>query len=172
MSEFKDYIKSATQPIRAYVRGEDLSYITVSADDNPEIDGGMIAMNPYDSSDKWFISQKFFDENYVEVKMEKTLHNSTVDGARKNVSDLIVYGNGDTFKLICKASSKAEGWMKSTKAMEIEGCGCIVQVTTQQGDNVSEALTFVPLVKIEEIDGDKSNGRKLVALFPSVPVTG
>ena len=95
----------------------------------------------------------------------KTLHNSTVSGARKNVSDLIVFGNGDTFKLICKASSAAEGWMKSTKAMEIEGVGCVVQVTTQQGDNVSEALTFVPGVKIEEIDGDKRNGRKIVSIL-------
>ena len=98
----------------------------------------------------------------------KTLNNSTVDGARKNVSDLIIYGNGDTFKLICKASSKSEGWMKSTKAMEIEGGGCVIQVTTQQGDNVSEALTFVPLVKIVEIDGDVQNGLKIVSLYPPV----
>ena len=96
--------------------------------------------------------------------MGKTLHNSTVSGAKTNVSDLNVFGNGDSFKLICKASSKSEGWMKSTKAMEIEGVGCVVQVTTQQGDNVAEALTFVPGVKIELIDGDKKNGRKLVSI--------
>lgn len=78
----------------------------------------------------------------------KTLHNSDVSGARKNVSDLIVFGNGDLFELLSKASSESEGWMKSTKAMEISGVGCVVQVTTQQGDNVSEAVTFVPGVKI------------------------
>ena len=94
----------------------------------------------------------------------KTLHNSTVSSARTNVSDLNVFGNGDTFKLICKASSKSEGWMKSTKAMQIDGVGCVVQVTTQQGDNVSEALTFVPNVKIELINDDKVNGRKLVKI--------
>jgi nitrate reductase NapAB chaperone NapD len=38
--------------------------------------------------------------------------------------------------------------MKSTKAMEIKGVGCVVQVTTQQGNNVAEALTFVPGVEI------------------------
>ncbi|MGL4520321.1 MAG: hypothetical protein ACRCUJ_11790 [Phocaeicola sp.] len=96
--------------------------------------------------------------------MEKTLHNSTVSQAKQNVSDLITFGDGDTFLLICKASSKSEGWMKSTKAMQIDGVGCIVQVTTQQGNNVAEALTFVPNVKIELIDGDKANGRKLVAI--------
>ena len=76
--------------------------------------------------------------------MNKTLHNSTVSKAKENVSDLVVYGNGDTFQLICKASSKKEGWMKSTKAMEIRGSGCVVQVTTQQGESVAEALVFVP----------------------------
>ncbi len=97
--------------------------------------------------------------------MSKTLHNSTVSGASKNVSDLVVYGNGDTFKLICKASSKSGGWMKSTKAMQIDGVGCLVQVTTQQGNNVAEALTFVAGVKIELIDGDKDNGRRLVSIY-------
>lgn len=100
----------------------------------------------------------------VEVTtVEKTLHNSTVSGAKKNVSDLVTYGNGDTFQLLCKASSKKEGWMKSTKAMEIHGKGCLVQVTTQQGDNVAEALEFVPGVRIMPIvAGDPSKGRKLV----------
>jgi hypothetical protein len=91
--------------------------------------------------------------------MDKTLHNSDVSGARQNVKDIKVFGDGDQFKLLCKASSAVEGWMKSTKAMEIEGVGCVVQVTTQQGQNVAEAVTFVPGVKIE---GDATNGRRLV----------
>ena len=94
----------------------------------------------------------------------KTLHNSTVSGALTNVKDIVVFGDGDTFKLLCKASSKDEGWMKSTKAMEIAGVGCVVQVTTQQHNNVAEALTFVPGVKIELIADDKANGRRLVSL--------
>ena len=92
--------------------------------------------------------------------MNKTLHNSDVSGAKENVSDLVVFGNGDMFQLLCKASSKAEGWMKSTKAMRIPGVGCLVQVTTQQGDNIAEALELVPGVKIaDEVCGE---GRKLV----------
>ena len=42
------------------------------------------------------------------------------------------------------------------------GKGCVVQVTTQQGDNVAEALVFVPDATIADIDGDKTNGRRLV----------
>ena len=97
----------------------------------------------------------------------KTLHNSTVSGAHENVKDLKVVGNGDSFKLLCEASSEEEGWMKSTKAMEIKGIGCIVQVTTQQRNIdgnyvVAEALTFVPNVVIVE---DENDGRKLVSMF-------
>ncbi len=97
--------------------------------------------------------------------MEKTLHNSDISGARKNVKDINVVGNGDMFLLLCKASSKAEGWMKSTKAMEVPH-GCLVQVTTQQRGldgtyAVAEALAYVPGVRIED---DENNGRKLVAL--------
>lgn len=93
----------------------------------------------------------------VETKL-KSLGNSDISGAKQNVKDLKVVGNGDAFKLLCKVYSQAEGWMKSTKAYEIQGVGCIVQVTTQQGSNVAEAVTFVPGVEIIE---DENGGRKL-----------
>jgi len=100
---------------------------------------------------------------------EKTLHNSDVSGARVNVPDIKVVGDGDLFQLLCKASSQSEGWMKSTKAMQVP-TGIVVQVTTQQRNPdgsyaVAEALTFVPdpagcdgLV----IGPDKNGGRKIV----------
>ena len=88
----------------------------------------------------------------------KTLHNSDISGAKKNVKDIQVFGNGDLFQLISKASSSNEGWMKSTKAMDIPGVGCVIQVTTQQGVNIAEALTFVPNVKIE----GEAGSRKIV----------
>ncbi len=96
----------------------------------------------------------------------KTLVNTDANGASKNVKDIIFWGNGDTFKLISKASSVAEGWMKSTKAMQIDGVGCVVQVTTQQGNNIAEAVTFVPGVAIQEINDmtGKIIERKLVKL--------
>lgn len=93
--------------------------------------------------------------------VEKTLDVTNVADAAAKVSDIKVVGNGDSFALLCKASSKEQGWMKSAKACEIPGVGCIVQVTTQQGSNVAEALTFVPGVKIE---ADVNDGRKLVAI--------
>ena len=95
--------------------------------------------------------------------MEKTLNNTDISGARQNVPDIKVVGNANSFRLLCKASSQAEGWMKSTKAMEVPG-GCVVQVTTQQKNPdgsyaVAEALTYVPAVQIVD---DENNGRKLI----------
>ena len=95
-------------------------------------------------------------------KTPKTLDSLNVSTSGVKVPDVRVYGDPDIFRLLCKASSKSEGWMKSTKAMEILGAGCVVQVTTQQGDHVAEALTFVPGVRIEPIGGDEANGRQLV----------
>lgn len=92
----------------------------------------------------------------------KTLHNSDISGARTNVPDIQIFGNGDMFQLLCKASSKVEDWMKSTKAMYIPGVGCVVQVTTQQGEHVAEAVCFVPGVKIA--DNPTGEGRQLIAI--------
>ena len=98
-------------------------------------------------------------------QQEKTLHNADISGARKNVPDIKVVGNGDMFRLLCKASSQREGWMKSTKACQVHS-GCLVQVTTQQFNygnatySLAEALAFVPGVKIV---ADANGGCKMVA---------
>lgn len=93
----------------------------------------------------------------------KDLGITEVRGAKANISDLVVYGDGDTFGLLCKASSQEQGWMKSTKVANVPG-GCIVQVTTQQRNPdgsyaVAEALSFVPGVKLDR----EANPRRLVA---------
>lgn len=84
---------------------------------------------------------------------EKSLGNTDQNTCRSNVSDVVIFGE-DLFKLLSKASSVKEGWMKSTKAVEVDN-GCIVQVTTQQKNidltySVAEAVTFVPSVRIKE----------------------
>lgn len=95
---------------------------------------------------------------------EKDLGITEIRGAKANIPDISVYGDGDTFALLCKASSKSQGWMKSTKVCNVPG-GCIVQVTTQQKNPdgsyaVAEALTFVPGVHIDTA----SEPRQLVGI--------
>jgi pyruvate/2-oxoglutarate dehydrogenase complex dihydrolipoamide acyltransferase (E2) component len=96
---------------------------------------------------------------------EKMLDISEVKEAKKNISDLVTYGNGDTFALLCKASSQEQGWMKSTKVCNVPD-GCIVQVTTQQKNPdgsyaIAEALTYVPNTQID-LDGNPFCDRKLI----------
>lgn len=97
------------------------------------------------------------------VSEEKPVGITTIEEATQVISDIEVFGDGDLFQLICKASSKSQGWMKSTKAMQIHNSGCVMQVTTQLKNpdgsySVAEALTYVPGAKII-IDGD---GNKLI----------
>ena len=77
----------------------------------------------------------------------KELNVTSIDDAKKKINDIEVFGNGDLWKLVCKASSKSQGWMKSTKAIELDS-GLLVQVTTQQGNNIAEAITYVPSAKL------------------------
>lgn len=69
MSEFKQYRKKQLQEMRCYVPGEDLAGISVSAPDQklPSLDGGMIARNPQNHEDQWYIAAKFFADNYEPV---------------------------------------------------------------------------------------------------------
>lgn len=100
----------------------------------------------------------------------RTLGNTDVNDARDNARDVEVFGDGDMFKLLSKAHSDNDGWMKSTKALEINGVGCVVQVTTQQGSNVAEAVCFVPGVKIHvtgRSEDGKVTGRELVGINAS-----
>lgn len=77
------------------------------------------------------------------VMNDKDLSNKNTADAKATTSDIKVTGNPDVWRLLCKASSQNQGWMKSTKVMALGERGCIVQVSTQQGENVAEALTFV-----------------------------
>lgn len=96
---------------------------------------------------------------------EKTLNTPNSEVKWGLPDDIKMVGCCDMFQLLCKASSQAEGWMKSTKALDIQGGGgCVVQVTTQQRNSddsyaVAEALTFVPGVHLE---GDRGRTVKLV----------
>lgn len=63
---WKKYRKSALQEMRPYVVGEDLSNVSVSDVDIPE-KGGMIARNPLNHEDQWYVAKDFFLKNYEEV---------------------------------------------------------------------------------------------------------
>ena len=122
---------------------------------------------PYSWTEEMFepIEKEKTLEEEKTIMREKMLDISEVKQAKDNISDLKVYGDGDTFQLLCKASSQEQGWMKSTKVCNVHN-GCIVQVTTQQRNPdgsyaVAEALSFVPDVNID----NTTEPRKLVPII-------
>jgi len=149
---YTDYVKKGSQQMRPYIEGEDMAGISIG--EGVEIGpGGMVAVDSKNPEDKWYIPKNFFEENYAPAGFEKSLGNTDQDACRKNVTDVVIFGE-DLFKLLSKASSNKEGWMKSTKAMETP-TGCVIQVTTQQRNpdgsySVAEALTNMRGVKIVE----------------------
>ena len=109
--------------------------------------------------------------------------------SKTNISDTEIWGNPDTFLLLTRVHYKKDRLIKTTKAMQIDGIGCVVQVTTQQLNDtgmlpmlnngglaldaetikasvIAEALTFVPGTKIAESLDEKGKviSRKLVSI--------
>jgi hypothetical protein len=101
-------------------------------------------------------------KDLIKNKAEEVIEEVVIE---KQVSDVETWG-GDSFKLLSKISSKREGWMKSTEAMQIDGLGCIVQVTTQRGGTITEDIEFVPGVRIKEEKNEDRvvTSRKLLKL--------
>lgn len=70
---WKKYRKTTLQEMRPYIPGEDLTGISINAEDTPE-EGGMIARNAENHKDQWYVSKVFFEENYepANLTIERT----------------------------------------------------------------------------------------------------
>jgi len=60
---YKQYKRKGLSEMRPYVLDEDLSDISVSAEDDPPNDMGMIARNPKNNADQWYVARKYFEDN-------------------------------------------------------------------------------------------------------------
>lgn len=69
MNGFKKYRRKNYSEMRPYIPGEDLSRVSVANVDAPE-KGGMIARNPEDHTDLWYVSKKYFKENLELINAE------------------------------------------------------------------------------------------------------
>jgi hypothetical protein len=63
MAEYKNYVKKNVQPMRPYIQGEDLNGVGVPNGVVP-FKGGMIAIDPNNEDDKWYVTEKLFKESY------------------------------------------------------------------------------------------------------------
>ena len=100
--------------------------------------------------------------------MVKQVNAKNTNDVKELDNDVKIIGNPDLWKLISKVFSDQHQWMKSTKAMNIEGRGVLVQVSTQLGDQVAEALTFIPDAIVEGPFKDKVTGIESYRLFGTI----
>jgi hypothetical protein len=64
---WKQYKRKGLSEMRPYEKGEDLTKISVSGTDNPEQDMGMVARNPKNHEDQWYVARKYFEDNLEEA---------------------------------------------------------------------------------------------------------
>ncbi len=67
MSTFQKYRRTNVAEMRPYVAGEDLSNVSVSVVDDPENDFGMIARNPENHADQWYVASAYFKANFEQI---------------------------------------------------------------------------------------------------------
>jgi len=155
---WKFYTRPGVTEMRPIVPFEDMVGISVSDDyDTSCLQDGMVARDPRNPSDQWYVGPSYFERNFIEVAPHgqegKALGAHDEASARARINDIQTAGDPFGWVTICKAWSESQGWMKSTKAYETPH-GCLVQVSTQQRNPdgsyaVAEALTFVPGVHLD-----------------------
>ena len=64
---FMKYKRSNVAEMRPYILDEDLTNISVADVDDPKNDMGMIARNPKNHKDQWYVARKYFDDNFEEI---------------------------------------------------------------------------------------------------------
>ncbi len=63
MSEFKQYKRKGLSEMRPYVKCEDTTDISIADVDDPETDMWMVARNPKNHDDQWYVARKYFEDN-------------------------------------------------------------------------------------------------------------
>ena len=69
MSEWNEYKRKGVTEMRPHEPGEDMTGISISNEDILDFkvsggDGGMIARNPDNHHDQWFVNGAWFENNY------------------------------------------------------------------------------------------------------------
>ena len=63
MDIFKQYKRKGLSEMRPYILDEELTNISVAEVDDPTTDMGMVARNPQNHEDQWYVARKYFEDN-------------------------------------------------------------------------------------------------------------
>lgn len=64
---FEQYLRTNVAEMRPHIVGEDMAGISVQESQwgLTELPGGMIARNPKNHDDKWYVTEDYFKENFI-----------------------------------------------------------------------------------------------------------
>ena len=88
---------------------------------------------------------------------------SSTAEAKAATADVRVIGNPDMWQLLAKAGSQSEGWMRSTKGLQV-GPHVILQVSERQKNPDGSYTIDNDLIRVENVTivPDVNGGNKLV----------
>lgn len=86
-TEFTQYRRTNIAEMRPYVKGESMDKISVSAVDDPENDMGMVARNPDNHADQWYVARKYFNDNFEPITTLQSIQGEAV--AKAITSELL-----------------------------------------------------------------------------------
>jgi len=85
--EWTQYRRKGVSEMRPYLPGEDLTGISVSKTDQPPVPGGMIARNPQNHADQWYVARHYFQENFEEVERGRNASHNGAGGGGPSRSE-------------------------------------------------------------------------------------
>lgn len=88
MTIFKKYTRKGFSEMRPYILDEDLSGVSVADVDIPEL-GGMIARNPKNHQDQWYVAKQYFEDNLELAEQEKQDERDNVFLCETGINDLL-----------------------------------------------------------------------------------
>lgn len=150
MSEFKEYQNIQTKEIRPYVKGEDLTGISITEGINPEKDKCYIARDPNNHEDQWYITKKFFKENFAEVV--------EAEGEETETPEIIVEDpNRDWIYAPYQFISGGEYENQSVTTYGFQtGRGVAIMTVVKTENSISNDIEFLPEARILQLeDGTK-----------------
>ncbi len=114
MNEFNQYKRKGLSEMRSYVKGEDLSKISVSDTDDPENDMGMVARNPKDHNDQWYVAKKYFEDNLELIEEDAPDITITVSFTQQEIESLqskvhSITGDGEVMECFNKLLGNQAG---------------------------------------------------------------
>lgn len=87
---WKQYRRKGLSEMREYIPGEDLTDISVSKEDDPPNDLGMIARNPDNHDDQWYVAREWFLKNFEPIEEQgKVVFGGSVKGS------VVITGNNN-----------------------------------------------------------------------------